>query len=557
MLRTATVARVVGVNWDITERVQMEQSALAAERTARDLLDRMLLATSATGLGVWEHVVANGELIWDPQMYQLFGRQPADGVPHDIWRQAVHPDDLPGVNAAVTESMHSGRRFEAEFRVLLPDGSLRWIAGRGLLRDGASGRSLLGVNWDITERRLAETALRAKDTAERASAAKSEFLSRMSHELRTPLNAILGFTQLLQLDGRQPLNTEQVERVDHIRQAGWHLLDLINEVLDLSRIEAGAARIDIHPVVVRDVLDECLTLIAADASLRRVRLDLHIRSTAASMVLADRMRLKQVVLNLLSNAVKYNRERGHVDIEVSSAQPGWCTICVRDTGHGISATKMDKLFQPFNRLGLESAKIEGTGIGLTIALRLAEQMGGRLEASSEPGRWQRVLPDAAFGARRHAAASVRISAPCRKRSQRCDGRRSRRTCGARRHRRLGAVRRGQPAQHGTGAAVPAVSPGRVAVSCARWRQRADDGAGLPARSHPARHATARYHGTCPVARGTAPAQPGACSMRGAVGQRITERRGGRSQRRCQRVLDQAARHRRAPALHRQPARRLR
>jgi signal transduction histidine kinase/CheY-like chemotaxis protein len=269
--------------------------------------------------------------------------------------------------------------------VLLPDGSLRWIAGRGLLRDGASGRSLLGVNWDITERRLAEAALRAKDTAERASAAKSEFLSRMSHELRTPLNAILGFTQLLQLDGRQPLNSEQVERVDHIRQAGWHLLDLINEVLDLSRIEAGAARIDIHPVVVRDVLDECLTLIAADASLRRVQIDLHIESTAATVVLADRMRLKQVVLNLLSNAVKYNRERGHVDIEVSSAQPGWCAICVRDTGHGISATKMDKLFQPFNRLGLESAKIEGTGIGLTIALRLAEQMGGRLEASSEPG----------------------------------------------------------------------------------------------------------------------------------------------------------------------------
>jgi PAS domain S-box-containing protein len=112
-----TVARVVGVNWDITERVQMEQSALAAERTARDLLDRVLLATSATGLGVWEHVVANGQLIWDPQMYQLFGRQPADGAPHEIWPQAVHPDDLAGVNAAVTESMNSGRRFEAEFRV--------------------------------------------------------------------------------------------------------------------------------------------------------------------------------------------------------------------------------------------------------------------------------------------------------------------------------------------------------------------------------------------------------------------------------------------------------
>lgn len=400
------VANVVGVNWDITERVQIEHGARTAERTARDLLDRMLLATSATGLGLWERAVTSGELLWDAQMFLLFGREPANGTPDAIWHQAVHPDDRPVVDAAVQESITNGRRFEAEFRVILPDGSLRWLAGRGLLREGASGRSLLGVNWDITERRLAESALLAKESAERASAAKSEFLSRMSHELRTPLNAILGFTQLLQLDGRQPLTSEQAERVDHIRLAGWHLLDLINEVLDLSRIEAGATRIDIHPVAVRDVLDECLTLIASDAALRRVQVRLHMQPSACSVVQADRKRLKQVVLNLLSNAVKYNREGGHVDIEVSSPQPGWCVISVRDTGFGVSASELDKIFQPFNRLGLESAKIEGTGIGLTIALKLAEQMGGRLEAASEPGigsEFRLILRAAPSVARAHSA----------------------------------------------------------------------------------------------------------------------------------------------------------
>jgi len=379
------VLRVLGVNWDITDRVRMEQSALAAERTARDLLERMLLATSATGLGIWEHDAARDELIWDRQMYRLFGREPAEASPQAVWRAAVHSDDLPQVDRQLAEAIRSGRKFEAEFRVVLPDGTLRWLAGRGMLRDGARGRTMLGVNWDITERRVAESALRAKETAERASAAKTEFLSRMSHELRTPLNAILGFTQLLELDDRQTLTTEQHERVGHIRQAGWHLLALINEVLDLSRIEAGAARIDTAAVPLATVLDECLSLIATDAARRQLGVSLQMASDTPAQVLADRTRLKQVLLNLLSNAVKYNRDRGRIEVSTRQVAPGWCTITVRDTGLGVGAEKMDSLFQPFNRLGLESASIEGTGIGLTIALKLAEQMGGTLEASSEPG----------------------------------------------------------------------------------------------------------------------------------------------------------------------------
>jgi hypothetical protein len=379
------VLRLLGVNWDITDRMRIEQTALAAERTARDLLERMLLATSATGLGIWESDDDSGELLWDPQMYHLFGRAAEDGSPRQIWRDAVHPDDIDRVNAQFLEAAHRGRKFEAEFRVVLPDGSLRWLAARGMPREGSQGRVMLGVDWDITERRVTESALRAKETAERASAAKTEFLSRMSHELRTPLNAILGFTQLLELDHRQPLTTEQSERIGHIRQAGWHLLTLINEVLDLSRIEAGAARIEIGPVPLAPVLHECLTLVTTDAERRALRIALQLAPDLAPDVMADRTRLKQIVLNLLSNAVKYNRDGGRIEVVAEPARAGWTCIAVRDTGHGVSAEQMDKLFQPFNRLGLESAPIEGTGIGLTIALKLAEQMGGQLEASSEPG----------------------------------------------------------------------------------------------------------------------------------------------------------------------------
>ena len=410
------VLRVMGVNWDITDRVRMEQTALAAERTARDLLERMLLATSATGIGVWERDVATGTLTWDRQMYLLFGREPACMPPLSLWQEAVHPADRSLVDRRVEDAIDTGQRFDAEFRVLLPDGSVRWLAGRGILRDGANGSTMLGINWDITERRLAENALRAKETAERASAAKTEFLSRMSHELRTPLNAILGFTQLLELDGREPLSRQQHERVGHIREAGWHLLTLINEVLDLSRIEAGAARIEVTAVPVRPVLDECLTLINGEAQRRLLKVVVRTQAGAPPTVQADRVRLKQVLLNLLSNAVKYNRDGGRIDITLAPTEDGRGLIAVRDSGIGIHAAQMDTLFQPFNRLGLESAPIEGTGIGLTIALKLAEQMGGSLEASSEPGVGSefrltlRAQPNGA-GPGEPAAPPPRLAAP--------------------------------------------------------------------------------------------------------------------------------------------------
>lgn len=231
------------------------------------------------------------------------------------------------------------------------------------------------------ERRVAERTAeldKTRQEADRANQAKSEFLSRMSHELRTPLNAILGFAQLLEMDS---LNPEQREGVAHILKGGRHLLDLINEVLDLSRIEAGHLAISLEPVSVTQVVGESLDLIAPLAAGQNIRLEGGTPGTLDRFVQADRQRLKQVLLNLLSNAVKYNRKGGLVALSCEEAGDR-LRIKVRDTGHGIPPERMARLFTPFDRLGIEQAGIEGTGLGLALSRRLVEAMGGTLAVES-------------------------------------------------------------------------------------------------------------------------------------------------------------------------------
>jgi PAS domain S-box-containing protein len=373
--------RVLGVNMDISERRRSEQAT-------RDLLERMQLTTKATGIGLWEYNLAARALHWDEQLYRLVGRTPEDlpDLRRD-WTSVLHPDDAERLGKEQRRALRDRRALDVEVRVVLPDGSLRYLTLRGQLRFDAHGRPLtqFGVAFDVTEHKLTETALRAKETAERASQAKTEFLSRMSHELRTPLNAILGFTQILEIDQAYPLAPLQRDRVQHIQQAGWHLLSLINEILDLSRIEAGKARLSMSIVPLGEVIDECLALVGTDASKRHIETIVLRQAEAPESVWADRTRVKQVLLNLLSNAIKYNRESGSLRVTVGADSDGNAMIAVRDTGHGLSAKQIDQLFQPFNRLGLESAQIEGTGIGLALSLKLTEQMGGRLEVSSELG----------------------------------------------------------------------------------------------------------------------------------------------------------------------------
>jgi len=245
-------------------------------------------------------------------------------------------------------------------------------------------RYLLGVSEDITDRKSAEQALdAARAEAERANAAKSEFLSRMSHELRTPLNSVLGFAELLWMDG---VVDEQRDYVGQIRKSGRHLLDLINEVLDLSRIEAGHMTISPEPVHLRAAVVEAIEMIAPEAASRGISLKPEYGAVCDSYVRADQQRLKQVLLNLLSNAVKYNRPGGSVRVRCAHHDGRDApSVTVEDTGPGIPEDQLDRLFNPFDRLGAEQGREEGTGLGLALAKRLVELMEGRLWAESEVG----------------------------------------------------------------------------------------------------------------------------------------------------------------------------
>ena len=244
-----------------------------------------------------------------------------------------------------------------------------------------TGVALVNAGLQADERAAAAAALAAKREADRANTAKSEFLSRMSHELRTPLNAILGFGQLLQLED---LNEDQTESVDHILRAGRHLLGLINEVLDLARIESGHLALSPEPVEVYEVVKDTIDLIGPLAAERELEVQAPAPSACPWTVHADRQRLEQVLLNLASNAVKYNRHGGSISLSCEDAD-GRIRIAVADTGPGIPADKLPRLFTQFDRLGAEHTEVQGTGMGLVLAKRLAEAMGGALTVASVEG----------------------------------------------------------------------------------------------------------------------------------------------------------------------------
>ena len=255
-------------------------------------------------------------------------------------------------------------------------------------------RTLQGVfaaARDVTESKRLAQALQetnvelvsAKFVAEKANLAKSDFLSNMSHELRSPLNAILGFAQLMESDAPPP-SPSQKASIDQILHAGWYLLELINEILDLAVIESGKLSLSVEPVSLAEVMFECQAMIEQRAQKRNLKLTFP-QFDSPLFVFADRIRLKQVLINLLSNAIKYNRPAGTVVLDCSSSTPARTRISVRDTGTGLSPEKVRQLFQPFNRLGQESSVEEGTGIGLVVSKLLVELMGGVIGVESTVG----------------------------------------------------------------------------------------------------------------------------------------------------------------------------
>jgi PAS domain S-box-containing protein len=306
----------------------------------------------------------------------------------------VHPEDREPTEAEAASLTRSGHRtinFENRYRH--KDGGYRTLlwAATSIPEE----ELIYATARDVTDRKLAEQAAEAaRAEAEQANRAKSEFLSRMSHELRTPLNAVLGFGQLLELDDLEP---SQREGVEQILKAGRHLLELINEVLDISRIESGTMSMSLEPVHLGSVLAEALSLIRPLADDAAVRLLADPTELADVYVVADHQRLMQVLINLLSNAVKYNRRGGEIVASCEQASDGRIQLAIANTGHGIAPEQLKRLFEPFDRLGAERTDIEGTGLGLALSMRLMEAMGGTIKAESKPeiGTTMRVALDRA------------------------------------------------------------------------------------------------------------------------------------------------------------------
>ncbi|MEP7100110.1 MAG: PAS domain-containing protein [Burkholderiales bacterium] len=383
-------ARVFGIAMDVTER----HDALDALHAASE---RAALIARHAGIGTWETDEPGRRALWDEQMWQLRGLAPR---PQPLTREErlalTHPDDRAHVLDANPQLNDSASATAYEFRVRMPDGSYRWLASRSAVLLDERGKVMrrVGVNWDITEAKNAELARQQALLAERENEAKSQFLSRMSHELRTPLNAVLGFTQLLQLEADQGGAQDRAVKLDHIRAAGEHLLTLIDDALDLSSLQAGRLRLDLQAVPLASAVAQALPLVGELAAAHHVTLRVGALPGAAH---ADPTRLCQVLLNLLTNAIKYNRAGGEVSLDASAAGDQ-IRLNVRDTGRGMTPKQLGQLFEPFNRLGIESEGIEGSGIGLTISRALVEGMGGRIEVSSEAGHgtvFEVTLPQAA------------------------------------------------------------------------------------------------------------------------------------------------------------------
>ena len=377
-IQVAVDARTAELRREVRERSHAEQALRESAARLRSILDNV-------PIGVM-FLDTQGRIVEvNPHLAEMLDR-PAAWLLRSTLAEISHPDEQ-AENGRQIAGLVEGQvaLSRRQMRLLRADGAVLWVRAQlTLLRDGdGPPMRLAGVVEDITEHLRLEESERALDRAEAANRAKSEFVSRMSHELRTPLNAMIGFAQLLGLDRDPGLAPHQQEWTAQIQRAGWHLLEMINDTLDLARIESGAVQLAIKPLDLPVLVSATLALVGSAAGARGILLQSDLDPDALA-VLGDETRVKQVLTNLLTNAVKYNRDGGHVTV-TARRRDATVEVAVRDSGLGMTPEQQSALFQPYNRLGRENGTIEGTGIGLVISRRLAELMGGTLDFESTAG----------------------------------------------------------------------------------------------------------------------------------------------------------------------------
>jgi signal transduction histidine kinase/response regulator RpfG family c-di-GMP phosphodiesterase len=392
VLKAATYAKEISQRKKAAEIVADQQKALARSEAAYRQQTKILRSVlDSMSDGVLVNDDSGNMVLLNPAAEQMVGRGAA-GTHQSEWveRYGIY---LPGTDTPypadklpLARAMRGETADEIELYIRnaqKPEGMFVSVNVRPLKDDSGNIKGGVAVVRDITLAKSAGDMLRqAKEEAERANRAKSEFLSRMSHELRTPLNSILGFAQLLALENLAVLHQNHVQQ---ILKGGYHLLELINEVLDLARIEAGRLSMSPEPVQIKDALTEALDLMRPIASMQNITLSADLSAYEHLYVQADRQRLKQVLLNLLSNAIKFNRANGLVALKCEETQNHRLRIAIADTGSGIDKGGLKKIFNPFERLGADRNAVEGSGLGLALSKRMIEAMGGTIGVESSVG----------------------------------------------------------------------------------------------------------------------------------------------------------------------------
>lgn len=388
--------------WRLDEK---RRSLASTTKSLATTEERLRFALDATSDGLWDWRTHSGEAFCNPAFFSMLGYPTTDHIPdfRSRFLELLHPDDRESTFSAGRLGFASSGHFEMEFRLLGQDGQYRWILSRGQVVDrDEAGKPLrvVGTHIDITERKQAEQAVRELNanleakveerTAELASAnaAKSEFLAMMSHEIRTPMNAVLGLAQLLQ---QEPLESEQMAMVRHIREAGDTLLHLINDILDFSKIEAGQMNMDMQPFQLSAVVEHVDRLLRPAATSKGLYLQFEELPVNLGPLVSDALRLEQVLINLTSNAIKFT-QKGGVAVKIVSQGSDDPTRAllrfeVRDTGIGINQEALGSLFQAFNQAdsGI-TRRFGGTGLGLAISKRIVEILGGKIGVESQEGR---------------------------------------------------------------------------------------------------------------------------------------------------------------------------
>lgn len=377
------ITQYVAIESDITQRKRAEQEAA---RVLHQLAEAQRLAK----LGLMEHDLSTGELRCSPEIYRILDTRPGEIKPdYDAVMAHLHPDDDVAVRSSYERAINGGDLYEAEFRLISKTGRVKWVHARGALEGWDDGRRALFrvVIQDITERKDAEQLQRDKELLEQASRTQMEVLSRISHELRTPLHAVLGFAENLDRAEGARISERSRGQLSHIRESAKHLLLLVNDILDLTRLHGGVVPFDLQAVEVQSLAHDVIAMVEPLAAVRGVTLRL-LPASPALYVQADGQRLKQVLINLLSNAIKYNRPGGQVDIRLRDIEAGGVCIAVADTGIGIAEADQVRLFEPFYRvLGESQLQVshESSGLGLAIARSLAQGMGGDVTVESRLG----------------------------------------------------------------------------------------------------------------------------------------------------------------------------